>query len=853
MRAPAALLLGPSAVAIAALLFYWGESLSVKDRYVAATGLALVLISSFSFLRSRVRMVLPPVSAHPARALAMLAAAELICYWAVASALVSREMRPFAFALALSATIVSRLVSGRISRWFIALAGFLALLSFGWLANYESHFGVPGADTYAAVFQTDSSEAFAYVRRYLSLEVPILAAIAAVLFAWYFPFAERKLSVIPEDRHQLRPAAALCLVGLLLMAVAATWQPLKTRAYFFRQSVAEFEREVAGQRAMLNALQAAATARQGNVVPAEFNGTVIYVVGESTTWRHLSLYGYHRDTTPHLDRLRDSLMIQRDTISPHSHTAETLPRVLTWSDSDTERRNKDTLRTTLVSELRRGGFKTWWLSNQNEFGIWDNPVSLIGKLADIPRFNRKSFGTSFRGDFYDHQLLPSLDTALEDPAAKKFIFFHVYSPHYDYCSGIPAQFRGVLRREDGLGEQFFGDAPDLSDDVNCYDNAVRYLDFVLNEVIARARSQSTPTVVVYLPDHGENPANGTAHNSARHSAYHVQIPHLWYFNGGARPALAPKLTALAANLDKPYTSSDTFHTMLDLVGADASQYDASRSLVSSGFLERPRLTMFRSDMDYIAYDDRLAMDGKDYLEMARLELAYLRANRPSDYRKLWAHRVNSIGKLLEAKSIFAGVEVDVVFDRGARAFFAYHPPKRNHFLSLRELLRAASDRPDLRLWLDWKNPNEEDFDAALAALTALDREFLLKNRTLVETASEATFPSLARLAGAGFAHSYYVPDGEVEANGCVQQPKAGKCGDLADAIAARARRIGAGAISFDAKASPFIEASDFRSRGLRMASWRIDVSASERDFASTIGRLDQLDALLVAFPSAFSY
>src|SRR5262249_51591514 len=393
----------------------------------------------------------------------------------------------------------------------------------------------------------------------------------------------------------------------------------------------------------------------------------------------------------------------------------------------------------------------------NEFGIWNNPVSLIGKQADVQRFNRKSFRMSSWGNFYDHQMLPDLDQALRDAASRKFIFVHLYATHFGYCDMIPPQFTDVLKAKDGLGKKFFGDAPDLSAEVNCYDNAVRYVDYILDLVISKARSQTTPTVAVYLSDHGENPAHGTRYNSAVHSAYHVEVPYLWYFNDSPRQVLSPKVDALKANLEKPCESSEMFHTMLDLVGADPSQYDASRSIASPKFGPRPRKIAPPSDTDYITYDDRLAHNKRDYLEIARLELAHIKATRPLDYQKLWAHRVDSIGKLMEAKSLFAGVEIDVVFDSKAGEFFVYHPPKASHNLSLREFLLATRDRPDLRFWFDWKNANEEDFDAAFVRLTALDHEFSIKRRSLIETGSDVIFSSLRKLAGAGFSHSYYVP------------------------------------------------------------------------------------------------
>ena len=641
---------------------------------------------------------------------------------------------------------------------------------------------------------------------------------------------------------------ALMLSSAVVVALSGAWRPLKTGVYFVSDALMQTGNEVALQRQLQRELAAGLKSNPSLVMPAGFQGTVIYVISASTTRRHLSLYGYHRDTTPKLNRLQDSILLHQDTISPSSYATQSLPAILSVGNLG-RGDSKETFRLNLFTELRRAGFKTWWLSNQNEFKIWDNPVSQIANQAEVQRFNKNSFGILSWGDFYDDQMLPDLDTALRDPASRKFILVHLHAVHSDYCNGIPPRFRDVLKAEDGLGKKFFGDAPDLSANVNCYDNAVRYVDHILDQIILKAKSHITPTVMVYLSDHGENPAHGNAHHPMTPFAYHIEVPHLWYFNAYARQVLSPKIDALKANLDKPYKSSDMFHTMLDLIGADPLQYDASRSITSTKFLLRPRKTVPRNDVDYV--NNRLAQNKRDYLEIARLELAHIKATRLSDYRKLWAHRVDSIGKLMEAKSLFAGVEVDIVFDRKARDFFVFHPPKESHGLSLREFLLATKERPDLWFWFDWKNANQENFDAAFLRLMALDDEFSMKRRSLIETGSDAMFSLLRKLSRSGFTHSYYVPTAEAVA--CARQPNKKICAELAEELTARARQIGAVAISFDGKASGFVSANISSFRGLQMASWQLDLSVSDKGFSSKIQPLDGIEALLVRFPSNFSY
>ena len=78
------------------------------------------------------------------------------------------------------------------------------------------------------------------------------------------------------------------------------------------------------------------------------------------TRHHMSLYGYYRDTTPHLIARRQSLEVLTDTISPHSLTVNSLSQVLTaasFGDDDPAADPKQAFKRNLIRGLRRSGVK----------------------------------------------------------------------------------------------------------------------------------------------------------------------------------------------------------------------------------------------------------------------------------------------------------------------------------------------------------------------------------------------------------------------------------------------------------------------------------------------------------------
>ncbi|WP_336145581.1 sulfatase-like hydrolase/transferase, partial [Klebsiella pneumoniae] len=50
--------------------------------------------------------------------------------------------------------------------------------------------------------------------------------------------------------------------------------------------------------------------------------TLVLVIGESTNRQRMSLYGYPRNTTPELDKLRDQLAVFNNVITPRPYTIE---------------------------------------------------------------------------------------------------------------------------------------------------------------------------------------------------------------------------------------------------------------------------------------------------------------------------------------------------------------------------------------------------------------------------------------------------------------------------------------------------------------------------------------------------
>ena len=67
----------------------------------------------------------------------------------------------------------------------------------------------------------------------------------------------------------------------------------------------------------------------------------LLIIGETAYRDHHGIYGYLRQTTPNLDKIKDDLVIFNDVISPTPRTDSSLRRALTLVSNENERLSED--------------------------------------------------------------------------------------------------------------------------------------------------------------------------------------------------------------------------------------------------------------------------------------------------------------------------------------------------------------------------------------------------------------------------------------------------------------------------------------------------------------------------------
>ncbi|MEN8190039.1 MAG: hypothetical protein ABFS19_09355 [Thermodesulfobacteriota bacterium] len=122
--------------------------------------------------------------------------------------------------------------------------------------------------------------------------------------------------------------------------------------------------------------------------------------------------------------------------------------------------------------------------------------------------------------------------------------------------------------------------------------------------------------------------------------------------------------------------------------------------------------------------------------------------------RVWAHRVNSIGKAKEAAGIYRGIEIDVWLTASYH-FDVNHSRGESVGLSLAALLTELDEPHRLSYWLDFKNLTRTNLPASITRLQILCKRFgIAKQSVIVESKSHEL---LRYFSKRGFRTSYYLP------------------------------------------------------------------------------------------------
>lgn len=338
------------------------------------------------------------------------------------------------------------------------------------------------------VFNTNFSEAGELFHPQILLYLLLLGALPSLIIA--------RIKICKTSA--LRRVATMCV--LLVVTVAFAYANSKTWLWFDKNA-----KRVGGLSMplsyVINAARHYSSSAHGGVVSkipdAHFANNhktiVVLVIGESARMANFSLYGYQRDTNPHL--AQDDVVALRDTTSCTTYTTESIKCMLSHLGSHAPSR---TLYESLPTYLQRSGVHVLWRSNN-----WGEPKMQVAQYEKSSEILAGCDDKDCKKFDHDGALLYKLDQELKNHLGDNaLIVLHSNGSHGPlYGTKYPPEFEAFKPVCKSV------DLQKCSHDelVNAYDNTILYTDYFLHEVISLLKSlKDVSSTMIYISDHGES-------------------------------------------------------------------------------------------------------------------------------------------------------------------------------------------------------------------------------------------------------------------------------------------------------------------------------------------------------------
>ncbi|GHT80389.1 phosphoethanolamine transferase CptA [Betaproteobacteria bacterium] len=467
-----------------------------------------------------------------------------------------------------------------------------SLVSLGYLYIYGQEFS---QSVIFIIFETNIAEAGEYLGQYFNLWLIVLLS----LYSFIAFRLWRRVRPVYLPRSGAAGAAALLLLSNFgYPYLPSLWSDFSvdtgTRKLLRRMEPTVPWQLVIGYLKYQNQLTNVQKLLQNNAalpplanlrdVSGELPRTLVLVIGESTTSRRMSLYGYPRPTTPHLDALQaaGSLSVFDNVITTRPYTIEILQQALTFANQRQPGRFPG--EPTLMNLMKQAGYKTYWITNQQTMTRRNTLLTTFSQQADEAYYLNNNRSQNTRQ--YDEVVLTPFARVLQEDAPKKFIVVHLLGTHSQYALRYPDHFDHFTDHEQA--------PPELSaaqlETYNSYDNAVRYNDFVISRLIETFSAHQDNGFLLYFSDHGEEVFADPSHqvlgrNEGAPTRDMYAIPFILWRSPTWQATHPADFSPI---LSRKYSNAHLIHTWSDLSGLSYDSFQPELSLVNPAFANSTR-------------------------------------------------------------------------------------------------------------------------------------------------------------------------------------------------------------------------------------------------------------------------
>ena len=441
-------------------------------------------------------------------------------------------------------------------------------------------------------------------------------------------------------------------------------------------------------------------------------------------------------------------------------------------------------------------------------------------------FDNISFLNETDYKFEKNFFLENIKETFDQNKTNNLIVLHSTVGHAPYAKFIPKNisYQNELYSENNSLKLFGSKKKYLSDVIN-YEKALKYNFKNLEDVISKI-NEKTPTILIYLSDHGESVFTGNGHDSSRLVHEMLRIPFLIFYNNEFIKQHYEIFESNKKFKNKINTSDILKEIIFNIYSIDALK---KRYIINDN-LKFQKIIFQRDKKEITELIDlnfnRIALPEKFVLNQERDTMLHVLADNLNE-NQICYHGSNTIVRIKRALQITSCLEFDLVIEKNE--LFIYHPPSKNINFTFREFLEISNKAKSL--WIDAKNINIANNCITLHKKLKEYRKIkdlnFDKKKIFVEFPSNTIFDNTLILSCMenmkldDIDISYYIPGEDIYKcyNNLFESNEI--CKNLIKIVSLIDENKYFNNISFDYKFSKILDKFNFRPRNLKLNTWHI--------------------------------
>ena len=436
-------------------------------------------------------------------------------------------------------------------------------------------------------------------------------------------------------------------------------------------------------------------------------------------------------------------------------------------------------------------------------------------------FDYKFFLEDSNYEFEKEFFTKNFDNIINKRKVDNLIVFHSSVGHAPYSKYIP---KNIDLENFEFSKEYpiklLGNKKKYYKDYIDYEKALNYNYQNLESIISKI-DENTPTILVYLSDHGESVYTGTGHDSSRLVHEMLRIPFLIYYSNSFIEKYENNL-----ELNKKFQNDINTSDILKKIIFDSYSLNLiNKKYLDEQYQKYEKIIFQRNKNNTTEYIDlnfdRINLPNKYKLKTDKDTNVHILAKN-IDEKKICYHAANTISRVIRGLHVTSCLEFDLIIEDDE--FFIYHPPSKNIKFTLDELFDVSNKAKTY--WIDAKNiDNSINCNILFNKIQNIKKDnvnYFIEFPSKTSLKNNDILDCIMNFKEINIDVSYYIQNSDI--NDCYHnlEKKNNSCNSLMNIVNDLDKKKIFDNISFDYKFEKIINYFNFEPLNLKLNTWHIE-------------------------------